>query len=164
MRLVKLYRACLDNAENLLSEACLLFEHAHYARAYVLAHTAWEEIGKSQIVADYAHDMVSKQEFEAAFKDHKLKSAYNWRQFELNPDDLPNSTITYDRSRAEATYGKRQQALYVEKASDYEPIEPKNEVPAQNAEVAIKAVKGKLSEIRKAGYLSERIGSKSFLK
>ena len=52
-RLLQLYDACLKNATALLAEADLLFTNGHHARAFALAHTGWEETGKSQIVADF---------------------------------------------------------------------------------------------------------------
>ena len=71
-----LYRACVQNAEDLLNESVLLAEHAKYHRATFLAITAYEEIGKAHLVADYADNAVSDREFEKAFESHPFKVAY----------------------------------------------------------------------------------------
>lgn len=163
-RLLSLYDACLKNAKGLLHEAELLFGHAHYPRAFALAHTGWEETGKAQIVADYLNRMVSEEEFEAAFKDHKFKSAYNWRQFVLNPVDLPDSTIEYDRDKAAAALRKRHAALYVEKEKDFSPVIPSSQVSEEDACKVINALRKELENIRLYDSLTERVGSASFLK
>ena len=77
MSLCKLYSACMQNATDLLAEAELLFDHDHLSRAFALAYTGWEEVGKAQLVGDYSSQMVAEEEFEAAFRDHHLKAAYN---------------------------------------------------------------------------------------
>jgi AbiV family abortive infection protein len=164
MRLFGLYDACLKNATALLSEADLLFKNGHYARAFALAHTGWEETGKSQIVADFLNQMVSEEEFEAAFKDHKLKSAYNWRRFVLNPANLADSTIEYDRSKAAAALQKRHSSLYVEKQNDCSPIAPENQVSKEGAHAVIEALRKELNNIRFYDAVNERVGSQSFLK
>jgi AbiV family abortive infection protein len=164
MRLLDLYNACLKNAEALLTEADLLFKNGHYARAFALAHTGWEETGKSQIVADYLNQMVSEEEFEAAFKDHKLKSAYNWRKFIFNPENTSDSTIEYDRSNAAAALQKRHASLYVEKLNDFTPVVPDRQVSMEEAGAVIKALQKELNNIRLYDSVNERVGSESFLK
>jgi AbiV family abortive infection protein len=154
----------LRNAADLLVEAELLLNHGHIARAFALAYTGWEEVGKAQLVGDYCDDMVSEEEFQAAFRDHNLKSAYNWRYFALDPKDIENSTIEYDRSRARIAFEKRQAAFYVEKNSDLKAIYPADIVSCQEAESAIRALKAEIAQIRKFDALNERIGSESFLK
>lgn len=54
--LLGIYNSCLENAEELIEEAELLFTHGHFPRAYALGFTAYEELGKSQIVADLFTD------------------------------------------------------------------------------------------------------------
>lgn len=164
MRLLNLYDACLMNAQALLAEADLLFKNGHHARAFALAHTGWEETGKSQIVADFLNQMVSEEEFESAFKDHRLKSAYNWRQFVLNSADLSDSTIEYDRSKADAALQKRHASLYVEKHKDFSPVVPESQVSTEEAHGVIEALRKELSDIRLYDSINERVGSESFLK
>ncbi len=164
MRLLSLHDACLKNAEALLSEADLLFKNGHHSRAFTLAHTGWEETGKSQLVADFLNQMVSSEEFEAAFRDHKLKSAYNWRRFVLNPASIADSTIEYDRSKATAALQKRHSSLYVEKNIDFSPVLPESQVGKEEAQTVIEALRKELKNIRLYDAINERVGSQSFLK
>ncbi len=159
-----LYGACLLNAEALLSEAKLLFAHRHFARAYALAYTGWEEVGKAQITGDFAYDMVAEEEFEAAYVDHKIKSAYNWRRFVLNVVDTQDSTIEYDRGKATKYFETRQTALYVNKTPDLKALSPVEAISKTVAETAISALSKELQEIRFYDAMNERMGSKSFLK
>ncbi len=162
--LVAIYDACLENATDLLAEAQLLASHHHTARAFALALTGWEEVGKAQLVADFAYDMVAEEEFESAFRDHYLKSSYNSRQFVLNPADMSDSTIEYDRSRAVSAFRKRQEALYVEKTADLRPLTPKEAVAEEDVHAMISALESELKNIRRMDAVTERIGSRSFLK
>lgn len=164
MAFLDLYDACLKNAEALLNEATLLFRNRHVARAFVLAHTGWEEIGKSQLVADFLNRMVSQDEFEAAFRDHRFKSAYNWRKFVLNANDLSDSTIQYDRGRADAAWLKRNAALHVQKQADFTPLIPEEQISKAEARSIIEALRKELEQIRRYDALTERVGSASFLK
>ena len=95
----ELYRACLNNANDLAEEAELLYKHEHYARAVALSLVAMEEIGKSQIVADFYNGMVSNSELENAFRKHEVKSAYNFRKFVLDnmTIDLNSTLFLYTR-------------------------------------------------------------------
>jgi AbiV family abortive infection protein len=164
MYLLDLYDACLRNADELLTEARLLISHGHVARAFALAYTGWEEVGKAQLVGDFANDMVSQEEFEAAFRDHTLKSAYNWRQFVLNTKDVNASTIEYDRNRAREAFEKRQAAFYVGKDTLLKPLTPDEGVTKEEAEQVIHALATEIRHIREADAMTERIGSASFLK
>ena len=164
MKLLELYDACLKNAESLLEEARLLFRNGFFPRAFALAHTGWEEIGKAQLVGDFLNEMVSQEEFEQAFKDHKLKSAYNWRRFVLNPDNIADSTIEYDRSKATNAFEKRQAAFYVQKKEDYVPVIPSQQVSRQEAAAVIDALMKELTQIREFDAMNERVGSASFPK
>jgi AbiV family abortive infection protein len=164
MALSRLYGVCLSNAEALLSEATLLFEHGHFARAYALAYTGWEEVGKAQLTGDYAYEMVSEKEFESAYSDHKTKSAYNWRQFVLNIENIDDSSIEYDRGKANEHFAARQNALYVNKTCDLHAVSPKESISEETAKSAIDALSKELSQIRLYDSINERMGSKSFLK
>ncbi|WAC06611.1 MAG: AbiV family abortive infection protein [Thermodesulfobacteriota bacterium] len=163
-RLLQLYDACLKNAEALLSEADLLFKKGHHPRAFTLAHTGWEETGKSQLVADFLNQMVSPVEFEAAFKDHKLKSAYNWRRFVWNFANIADSTIEYDRNKTTAGLQKRHSSLYVGKNTDFSPIAPESQVSKEEAHTVIEALRNEIKKINLYDAITERVGSKSFLK
>lgn len=162
--LVNLYGVCLKNAEALLLEAQLLFDHGHFARSYALAYTGWEEMGKAQITADFAYHMAAEEEFDAAFNDHKLKSAYNWRKFVINTKNIEDSTIEYDRATATKHFETRNTALYVGKTGDLRAIEPLVEITEEIAETILTALSRELDDIRTFAAMNERMGSKSFLK
>jgi AbiV len=75
----KIYRAyarCHNNAVDLISDAEILLAAGKYARSLALAIMAWEELGKSQIAADYYSGVLTEQEYKAAFKEHRVKSSY----------------------------------------------------------------------------------------
>lgn len=163
-RLVALYDVCLQNARALQAEAELLLSNGFTARAFALAFTGWEETGKAQIVADFANGMASENEFDAAFRNHNLKVAYNRRQFILDPKDPARSAIEYDETGARQLFEGRQRALYVGKTADDAPIVPDQEISRVTAERAIAALKKELDDIRVFDAMNERIGSASFLK
>jgi AbiV family abortive infection protein len=75
-KLLTLYRACVQNAEDLLHESVILAKYGKYHRATFLAITAYEELGKAHLVADYADNAVSAREFKKAFESHPFKVAY----------------------------------------------------------------------------------------
>ena len=154
-----LYRACLNNAKELADEAKLLCDNGHYARALALAITALEEIGKSQIVADFFNDMVSKKEFEEAFKRHEIKSSYNLRKFVLD-----TNTIEYNQSDGKKYNKWRINAFYVDCLDDYQAQEPTKLFTKEDAFNSINFVNKELKDIETMEGMTERIGSKSFMK
>ncbi|GEM_PF-1996804 len=157
--ILKLYRACLKNASDLADEAELLCENCRYARAMALALFAIEEIGKSQIVADFFNDMVSNSEMEEAFKKHEIKSAYNFRKFVLD-----NMTIEYNPSDGKEYHKTRMEALYVDYLDGYKPQEPENFFTKEHVSKIIDSVRKEINDISLMEVLTERIGSKSFMK
>jgi len=161
---LRLYDACLKNANQLLDEAELLLQNDRVARALALALIAWEEIGKSQIVADYFNDMVSKKEFEEAFTKHEIKSAYNARQFHITSIAPFEASIVYDRTKAKEYSQYRIAALYVDCLNEYEPQSPCDVVTEQDARAAIDAGRKEIKDIGIMSAITERIGSKSFTK
>ena len=58
------------NSIDLLREAELLLNNGSYARAVALAIMAYEELGKSQIAADYFTGILPENEYKRAFKTH----------------------------------------------------------------------------------------------
>jgi len=161
---IDLYEACLKNADQLLDEADLLLSHAYHARALALALVAYEEIGKSQIVADYFNNMVSKKEFKEAFVKHEIKSAYNARQFHITSMKPLEASIVYDRGRAKQHSQYRVASLYVGCTEDYESLIPSEMVTPKDATAAIAACRKKIKHIRVTSRITERIGSESFTK
>jgi len=161
---LRLYDACLKNVDQLLDEADLLLDNGHHARALALALVAHEEIGKSQVVADYFNNMLSKKEFEEAFSRHEIKSAYNARQFHITSTDPFEANIVYDRPKAKQYSEYRMASLYVDCSEDYEPQLPSDTVTAEDASSAITACRKKIQYIHTMALATERIGSKSFTK
>jgi AbiV family abortive infection protein len=158
-----LYEACLKNADQLLDEADLLLSHAYHARALALALVAYEEVGKSQIVADYFNEMVSEKEFREAFVRHEIKSAYNAREFHITRKPF-EARIVYDRGKAKRYSQYRMASLYVGCTNDYASLIPSEMVTPEDATAAIKACRNKIKHIRVMSSATERIGSKSFAK
>ncbi len=159
-----LYWACLSNSGDLLKEAELLVSHGHVPRAYFLAYTALEELGKSQVVADYFYDLVSDAEFDAAFRDHVFKAAYINRYVQI-PKDLDQQWfIEYDKGAAKRHVADRGRALYTERKPDNAPQSPGDEISATSAEEMIASARNYLEAIRRMEYLTERIGTKAFTK
>lgn len=159
-----LYDACMINAADLLTEAELLYKHDHFSRAFALAIIAFEEIGKGQIVADLFNGQASKEEFKEAFKKHEIKSAYNFRRFMLSTEPLYIPYIDYDKSKGKKYNTWRINATYVNCLNDYKAQEPKNIITKENARKAIDFVNKEINEIKKMELITERIGSKSFMK
>lgn len=63
-RALETYEGAADNADSLLDEAGILASEGRHARAFALACTALEEIGKSQYAADAYTGFVPPDEFE----------------------------------------------------------------------------------------------------
>lgn len=159
--LLRLYRACLSNAGALLIEAKLLLAHRHHARAFALAFTAYEEIGKSQVVADFFEDVASKDELDTAFRAHNVKVAYIRRRY-LFDRDTSQVTVDYDPASAREAFRTRTAALYVGFGDGYEPVEPS--VSETVAKKSVERVEHLLDEIFQYECITERVGSKSFTK
>lgn len=159
VELLDLYEACLGNAEDLVTEADLLLSNGHVARAYALGFTAYEEIGKSQLVADKFNDVVSGAEFAEAFRSHTLKAAYVARHV-----TLPSGTVVYDRAAVKSHYQLRSDALYVGLETGNSPRRPADAVSRDAAESVIEAVRQELESIRYAEWLNQRIGTKGLFK
>ena len=62
------------NSFDLLREAKLLLENKSYARAVALAIMSYEELGKSQIAADYYSGILPENKYKNAFKKHEKTS------------------------------------------------------------------------------------------
>lgn len=113
-RLLDLYQACRKNAAELLEEAEILLKHSRFERAFFLALSACEELGKAQLVADYYSGCVAKSEFEAAFQDHKTKIAFHERYILV-----PQGDLVYDRGDAKELWIKRLKSLYVQVGKEF---------------------------------------------
>lgn len=160
--LFPLYNACMDNAYDLLDEARLLYSNKYYQRLFFLALTAYEEIGKAQITADYINDLVSKEEFEKSFKAHDLKCAYNQRFIQIYKNG--SSELIYNTNEMNEFIVKRMQSLYVEIKNNHQPSSPKDQMKPDDAKEMINLVEDMFNEIFNAYWLNQRIGTKGLFK
>jgi AbiV family abortive infection protein len=158
--LLETYRACLNNASDLLGEATLLVERGSFPRAYALAFTALEEISKSQLAADLFTGFIPREEFDAAFRDHKRKiKRTQWAVLFSHGDieELPEDAIIPIAS-------KRMAALYVDVDDRLAPMTPRDRVSEREARELIKIVKSGIKKIRQWEAMGVQIGTKGFMK
>ena len=163
--ILPLYHACEENAVELLEEAEILFAKKRYARAFFLAFTALEEIGKSQLVADYLTDCISEEEFQDAFRKHAIKVSYLYRYI-LVPDEIgqEEARIEYDKEESKDNIRRRMESLYVSLTDNHKVSKPKDNIDRNTAMEMIDEVKEHLSSIINAEWLNQRIGSKGLFK
>lgn len=161
--LLPLYSACMKNANQLTQEAQLLLDHGHHARAFCLAFTAYEEIGKAQVVADFINDCVSTEEFDAAFRSHTLKSAYVGRHVSISRHGR-DATLVYDEATSRDLIATRMDSLYVGRHSNGQPRPPQDTVDSDCAQKMIEAAVEEIHSIEHAEWLNQRIGSKGLFK
>jgi AbiV family abortive infection protein len=117
--------ACRKNARELLEDADILADHGRHARAYVLLHTACEELGKFSVLEIGARGLVHGRppqwkRFWKRFRSHDSKSAQLQVQLlmlaasSLESEDLFSlSDALFDRG-----ISIRNAALYVDQAAD----------------------------------------------
>jgi AbiV family abortive infection protein len=170
-RLVLLFRTCAENARDLLNEAHILGNAGCYARGTFLALTAYEEMGKAQLVADYANNCVSVGEFRKAFSDHGMKAAYMMREVAFKTGDLlPNGRyevidgrIVYDQRQSLYQIQTRMKALYISHGASYVPKVPSS-IMKDEFEDVLERVAESFEEIENAEWLNPQIGSKGLFK
>jgi AbiV family abortive infection protein len=159
-----LRRECIQNSIDLLKEARILRKHRRYARAFALAHVAYEEFGKAQIVSDFITGVASEEEFWLAFRSHDLKASYNKRTIVLHKNGSTPPTVAYDEKSMREFFKLRMDALYVGCAKDYTPSVPKALINSQSAKLAIENVSEYIGRVLWAERLNERIGTKAIAK
>jgi AbiV family abortive infection protein len=164
--LLQLYETCLANARDLLEDAEALLERGSAPRAFALAFTAYEEIAKSQLVADFYHDVVTEAELEAGFRSHPMKLAYLVRVLRISAleDGRTEATIDYDIRKLSPLTALRNDALYVGYGTGYEPRLPTSAVTADQAREMIEMVEAELGQIGWAEEHGETIGSRGLFK
>jgi AbiV family abortive infection protein len=141
----QLYRACLSNAYDLLDEADILLKKDRHARAYALAFTAAEEIGKALIVADWIYDLIPEEEFHNAFKNHHIKKTYLENVFSATQGEPERDVFSL-----RADFVIRMSALYVNKSNDGPPKVPQECVTRESAAQMIEKVREYLTSIMSA--------------
>lgn len=163
-KILELYDACMINAYDLIDEAKLLLENRRYARSFFLALTAYEEIGKAQLTADYFNECVSPEEFIKSFSDHNIKISYNSRYALIEDLKKHEVILEYNPEDADDYKKLRMASLYVAYKKEKNIFTPKKEFDKEIAEKMIEQVLDLLYEIEHAIWLNDRIGSKGLFK
>jgi AbiV family abortive infection protein len=153
----KAYVRCHNNAVDLMIDAEVLFQAGRYARSFALAIIAWEELGKSQIAADYYSGILTHAAYKAAYKDHKVKTAYLNRAGAIDGETA--LTVAYNPTIGHRLEEARQTALYAS-ANNM----PNEEITKENAKDAMKRVNEHIEYINFAENFNGRIGSKALFK
>lgn len=64
---------CLQNAQDLLNEAKLLYANGRHVRAFCLAVLAYEEAGKPGMIYSFAIERISLKEYNNNYRTHQYK-------------------------------------------------------------------------------------------
>jgi AbiV family abortive infection protein len=153
---VELYERAWENAINLLSDARILQTAGRFARAFAIAATALEEIGKSQYAADVSTGMAPFADFQKLSRDHRFKSAYTSRWVEFAP--LVRAFLK-DEPVANEIFQRRNDALYASPAKAVA-----NDDFEADTGTMIGYTEAWLDRIWRQEEISERIGTKAFTK
>lgn len=151
------YQRAHNNAVELVADARVLHKSGRFARAFAIACTALEEIGKSQFAADVYTGFSPPHEFVKMIRDHRFKSAYATRAVVFSFLVEPN--LHLDGDTAEELFQLRNDALYAS---------PVTEIADANFEddatTMIEYCETWLETIVRMEMLAERIGTRAFLK
>ena len=146
------------NSVDLFREAELLLNNGFYARAVALAIMSYEELGKSQIAADYFSGILPENEYKKAFKTHK-KTAFYSRHAAIGSHEKVKYGLFIDDNVAIELELFRQSAFYVDETNN-----PSENFCKEDAEFIIRKVKSHIDAIQHAEWLNGRIGSKALFK
>lgn len=149
------YANGMNNAALILDDAELLAGQKRYARAVALGITAWEELGKSQVAADFYSGVLSDVEYKMAFKSHGFKTSYLARTGVIGAA----AQVATNDIIGERLERIRQDALYVSETND-----PKSMFTEQHASFVLTRVREHLEYIHYAEEFNGRIGSKALFK
>ena len=149
------YTKGMSNAASILDDAEALAKQKRYARSVALGITAWEELGKSQIAADFYSGVLPEAEYRKGFKNHTFKTSYLARTGVIGME-APVMTNSIIGEKLELI---RQNALYVSETND-----PKNAFTEQHASFVLTRVREHLDYINYAEEFNGRIGSKALFK
>lgn len=147
-----------SNSRSLLDEAQFLREKGFYSRAVALAIMSYEELGKSQIAADFYTGLLPETFYRRAFFKHE-KTAYTSRHAVIGDHEKVKHGFYIDNEVAKALERMRQQALYVDETND-----PLVTYGAEDADAVIEKVERHHRAIEHAEFLNGRIGSKALFK
>jgi len=151
------YVKCHNNAVDLISDAEVLLAAGKFARSCALAIMAWEELGKSQIAADYYSGVLTDREYKSAFKEHRVKTSYLNRAGAI--DGKTMLTVAYNSTLGHKLEEIRQTALYAS-ANNM----PREAITDENAKEIVDRVNEHIHYIRFAEEFNGRIGSKAVFK
>ena len=158
-----LYNASLKNATELLAEAEILFEREKFARAYVLAFTALEEISKSQLAADVFTGLITDEEFNECFRDHRKKIERMAWATEDAKHYLAMPEEHYIEVQ-EITFASRQSALFVGFKNE-KIVSPSAVIGREAARSIIHTAQGAIQRIiEMVEFWGHQIGTKGFMK
>lgn len=166
----ELRQECWSNSLDLVVDSVILFENERFARAFMLAYTAMEEVGKYLLVCDFITGIVSKEELQDAFHDHQIKTAYFHNNVKFTTKDkigqfyTSDLTMVYERNKFKDFFKFRNLSAYVNCNDNFEPISPSKEIDKELAEKMINKVKKEIDFIVFAEDLNGRIGSKALYK
>ena len=150
------YKRADENAIALLEEARFLADKGRFARAFALAATALEEIGKSQYAADVYTGFIAPDDFEKNLRNHRHKTRYAGRAVLSGGLQRP---LLGDETAAKKIFERRNEALYASPANKVE-----DDDFGHDAATMIDYGEAWIERIRSQEEISERIGTKAFLK
>ena len=157
-RVLSVFHASKQNSRQLLDEARLLMENSSYARAVALAIMAYEELGKSQIAADYYSGVLPESEYKKSFRQHK-KTAYANRYAAIGTNDKVKHGYYVDNDIAKTLELVRQNAFYADEGNT-----PSENFDEDDAKLIVDKVTEHHDAIQHAERLNGRIGSKALFK
>lgn len=155
---LSVFRRSKSNSRSLLEEARILSERGYYSRAVALAIMSYEELGKSQIAADFYTGILPEPFYRRAFYKHE-KTSYTSRHAALGDHEKVKHGFYIDNDVAKALETIRQQAIYVDESND-----PLGVHSAEDADAVIEKVMQHHEAIEHAEFVNGRIGSKALFK
>lgn len=158
------YVKSFNNAIDLISESEILFKNNFYSRALALALIAYEELGKSQIAADYYSGVLEKEDYEKAFVSHHKKNSFagRYKAIGINKEDdsvAEDLGFSINKKASNKLEKIRQDCFYVDENND-----PSEKFGKDEVEEVIHKVKDHIEYIQYAEWLNGRIGSKALFK
>lgn len=117
-KVFEVYAKSHKNSVSLLKEAEVLFKNSYYTRAVALAIISFEELGKSQIAADFYSGVLPEDEYKRAFKRHKKTSFASRRAVIGTHEKNVKYGFWVDDSIATTLERIRQMAIYVDETND----------------------------------------------
>lgn len=161
---LNIYIKSLEESQKLLHEAQLLLKNSSHERAYFLGFAALEEISKSQLAADVFTGLISEDDFNKSYKDHKTKIKWvKWIKLDGNSYPYFHSDTTRIQ---DFDFQKKLKSLYVDVNFGEDKIStPNDSVNEADAISIIRAIKVGLDRINKVTVVDgEQIGTKGFMK